>query len=58
MYVVVAGDNITEIATKFGIDPTDLADFNNIADWNSIQVGQVLHIPGPGWTPRPTASSE
>jgi LysM repeat protein len=56
VYVVVAGDNITKIATKFGIDPTDLADFNNIADWNSIQVGQVLHIPGPGWTPLPEAS--
>ena len=55
-YVVALGDNITKIATKFGIDPTDLADFNNIADWNSIQVGQILYIPGPGWTPLPTPS--
>ena len=55
-YVVKSGDNITKIATQFGIDPTDLADFNNIADWNSIQVGQILYIPGPGWTPLPTPS--
>ena len=55
-YVVKPGDNITKIATQFGVDPTDLADYNNIADWNSIQVGQVLHIPGPGWTPLPEAS--
>jgi len=57
VYVVVAGDNITNIATKFKVDPTDLADFNNIVDWNSIQVGQVLHIPGPGWTPLPSAKA-
>ncbi len=56
VYVVMSGDNITKIANKFSIDPTDLADFNNIADWNSIQVGQLLYIPGPGWTPRPTES--
>ena len=57
-YIVLSGDTITGIANKVGVDPTDLADFNNIADWNSIQVGQVLYVPGPGWTPRPTASSE
>lgn len=57
-YIVMAGDNIYSIAEKLGVDPTDLADFNNIADWNSIQVGQVLFVPGPGWTPRPTASSD
>ncbi len=55
-YIVQPGDNITKIANQLGVDPTDLADFNNIADWNSIQVGQLLYIPGPGWTPRPTES--
>jgi len=54
VYVVQAGDNITAIANQFGIDPTDLADFNNLADWNSIHPGDILYIPGPGWTPRPT----
>lgn len=52
-YVVQSGDTVTAIAEQFGVTPTDLADFNNIADWNSIQVGDLLYIPGPGWTPRP-----
>ena len=55
-YVVQSGDTITGIANKVGVDPTDLADFNNIANWNSIQVGQILYVPGPGWTPLPTPS--
>jgi len=53
-YVVQSGDTITGIANKVGVDPTDLADFNNIANWNSIRVGDILYIPGPGWTPLPT----
>ena len=56
VYVVQPGDNITKIATQFSIDPTDLADFNNLADWNSIHPGDILYIPGPGWTPLPTPS--
>lgn len=55
-YIVASGDTITGIAQQFDVDPTDLADFNNIADWNSIKVGDILYIPGPGWTPRPEAS--
>jgi LysM repeat protein len=55
-YIVQSGDTITGIALQFDVDPTDLADFNNIADWNSIKVGDLLYIPGPGWTPRPQAS--
>ena len=53
-YVVQSGDTITGIAQQAGIDPTDLADFNNIADWNSIKVGDILYIPGDDWqTPLP-----
>ena len=52
-HIVQAGDTITGIAQLFDVDPTDLADFNNIADWNSIRVGDILYIPGPGWTPLP-----
>jgi LysM repeat protein len=52
-YIVQAGDTVTSIAVAFGVDPTDLADFNNIADWDDIKVGDRLYIPGPGWTPRP-----
>jgi LysM repeat protein len=45
-YVVQSGDTITDIATKLRVDPTDLADYNNIEDWNTIYVGQILLIPG------------
>jgi spore germination protein len=57
-YVVQPGDSVIGIAEQFGVDPTDLADFNNLADWNSIQPGQILYIPGPGWTPLPVESPE
>jgi LysM repeat protein len=53
-YVVKEGDTITAIALQFGVDASDLADYNNIANWDDIKVGQVLYIPGPGWTPLPT----
>ena len=55
-YVVKPGDTITAIAQQFGVDPSDLADYNNVGNWNDIKVGQTLYIPGPGWTPLPTAS--
>lgn len=56
-HIVQSGDTITAIGQEFGVDPTDLADFNNIADWNSIRVGDILYIPGPDWqTPLPEAS--
>ena len=59
VYIVQAGDSITKIANKFNLDPTTLADFNNIDDWNSIQVGQSLQIPKDNnATPLPTASAE
>lgn len=45
VYFVQPGDTITSIAQQFAITPTALADFNNIADWNTIQVGQRLAIP-------------
>ena len=44
-YVVQSGDTITGIARQFDIDPSTLADFNNIADWNSIAVGDIIYIP-------------
>ncbi len=55
-HVVQSGDTITGIGQQYGVNPTDLADYNNIADWNSIRVGDILFIPGPGWTPLPQAS--
>ena len=57
-YVVLLDDTISGIAAMYGVDPTDLADYNNVwPDWNSIRVGDILYIPGPGWTPRPTPSN-
>ncbi len=56
-YVVKEGDTITAIAQQFAVDPSDLADYNNVANWDDIKVGQVLYIPGPGWTPLPTEAS-
>jgi LysM repeat protein len=45
VYYVLAGDTITGIAEQFGITPTALADYNSIADWNSIHPGDLLYIP-------------
>jgi len=55
-YIVQSGDTITSIALAFNVSPDDLADFNNIPNWDDIKVGQILYIPGPGWTPLPTAN--
>ena len=57
VYVVQSGDTITGIAQQLGIDPTTLADFNNIADWNTIAVGDLLYIPSDAnATPLPLAT--
>ena len=54
VYIVQSGDTITGIAQQLGIDPTTLADFNNIADWNTIAVGDLLYVPSdPNATPLP-----
>jgi LysM repeat protein len=56
-YIVQSGDTITSIAQAIGIEPTLLADYNNIADWNSIQIGQVIYIPADeNATPLPLAT--
>lgn len=44
-YVVVAGDTLGEIATQFGVTVAELADENDISNWNVIEVGTVLVIP-------------
>lgn len=58
-YIVKAGDTLTKIAKKFGIDIDELALRNNIKDNNFIRVGQLLvlsdadddvHIVQPGDT--------
>lgn len=48
VHVVQAGESIYSIAEKYEITPTELADANDIEDWDLIYVGQTLVIPGPG----------
>ncbi|MDO4282327.1 MAG: LysM peptidoglycan-binding domain-containing protein [Clostridia bacterium] len=43
-YTVVAGDNLTKIANKFGTTVNSLVQKNNIANPDLIYVGQVLKI--------------
>jgi LysM repeat protein len=55
-YIVQSGDTIYGIADKLGVDPTALADCNQLVDWNSIQVGQILHVPPSCPTESPSPS--
>lgn len=45
-YTVKPGDTLGNIAARFGVRTTRLAQENNIANINIISVGQVLVIPG------------
>lgn len=56
VYMVQSGDFVIAIATQFGVDPTELAGFNNLVNWNDIRPGDILCIPAPGWTPLPLAT--
>jgi LysM repeat protein len=44
-YVVQSGDSLAGIASKFNSTVDDIVKLNNLADANSIQVGQQLKIP-------------
>lgn len=44
-YIIQQGDSLSIIAERFGVSTEDLANFNGIADANSIRVGQKLTIP-------------
>ncbi len=46
VYIVQSGENLTEIADKFGISVTELINVNNIVDSNVISAGTELIIPG------------
>lgn len=59
MHVVQAGENLFRIGLQYGISWSVLADYNNIADPNRLEVGQQIRIPpaegaGPGATPAPS----
>ena len=44
-YVVVKGDNLYSIANKYGVSVDDIKKINNLTS-NTLQIGQVLNIPG------------
>ena len=44
-YTVVAGDTLSEIGELFGVDYLRIAEVNQIANPDLINVGQVLVIP-------------
>ncbi len=46
LYKVRRGDNLAEIARRFGVSTNDLATANRLRNRNHIRVGQVLRIPG------------
>ena len=48
-YVVQAGDTLTEIAVRFGIEVNSLTAVNEISNPNSLFVGQELVIPNVDW---------
>jgi LasA protease len=45
VYTVVAGDTLSAIARRFGCDLQTLIEANQLADPNSLRVGQQLRIP-------------
>lgn len=53
-YVVKAGDTLTGIAAKYGLNVTYLAGINKIPDMNLIYVGQILRLTGVLLPPEPT----
>lgn len=44
-YTVKSGDTLSGIANDHGLTSSELADYNNISDVHSLQIGQTLKIP-------------
>ncbi len=44
-HTVSSGETLSEIASRYGLTYQELADYNNIADPNYIEVGQKIKIP-------------
>lgn len=47
VYVVASGDTLSEICSRFNLSIEDVASWNNIADINDIDVGQVILLKKP-----------
>lgn len=48
-YTVQSGDTLSGIAKKYSVTVAKLAAYNDIADVNSIRVGQIIKIPPDDW---------
>ncbi len=46
IYIVQAGDTLSSIATRFGVDADAIQTANGITDANTLAIGQQLVIPG------------
>jgi len=57
-YTVVDGDTLSAIAERFATTVDDLVAANDLADADSLFVGQVLEIVGPSATPTPTVAAQ
>jgi LysM repeat protein len=44
-YTVKSGDSLTKIAQRYGVTIENLGCYNNLANLNALQIGQVLLIP-------------
>ena len=53
VYVVRSGDQLSRIATKYGVTVAAIQEANSIKDPNLIRVGQKLIIPLPVASPAP-----
>jgi len=58
MYEVKSGDSLSQIASNHGVKTRELAEANNITDYNKIRIGQKLVIPGGSSAPAPEPRSE
>ena len=46
LYTVQPGDTLYGIAARYGVSAVELAQLNNIINWDQLSVGQILTIPG------------
>ena len=47
-HVITAGDTLTNVAQRYGVEVSNLAAYNQIVDYNHIVLGQKLRIPPQG----------
>jgi LysM repeat protein len=57
-YTVQRGDNLSVIATRFGVTVAGLIAANNLSSSGLIFAGQVLNIPAGGGAPAPSTPSQ